>query len=49
MLLQILCNVNSWLKCLDMKLQDFTEQINKISDVAAKEYAIEQGLLSNST
>jgi dynein heavy chain len=31
-------------KCLDMKLQDYTEQINKISDVAAKEYSIEQAL-----
>ena len=27
-----------------MKLQDYTEQINKISDVAAKEYSIEQAL-----
>ena len=31
-------------KCLDMNLQDYTEQINKISDVAAKEYSIEQAL-----
>ena len=31
-------------KCLDMKLESFTEQINKISDVAAKEYSIEQAL-----
>ena len=31
-------------KCLDMKLNEYTEQINKVSEVAAKEYAIEQAL-----
>jgi len=31
-------------KCLDMKLDTYTEQINKVSEVAAKEYAIEQAL-----
>ncbi|CAG5113648.1 Oidioi.mRNA.OKI2018_I69.chr2.g7738.t1.cds [Oikopleura dioica] len=31
-------------KCLDMKLDTYTEQINKVSEVAAKEYAIETAL-----
>ena len=31
-------------KCLDMKLNEYTEQINRVSEIAAKEYAIEQAL-----